>query len=387
MKTDRRSFLRIAGVSGAAVIAGGLKSFNTLENGIKFLSPIDGDLLNEFDGKVENGCLVTMVKVQAPPGSKIKINNIDAKFADNLFVANVQLKDYKNVIEVVDGTTGNRQSITVFWLKNYANRYRLSLDDNIWFLRDISNNSGKYKSIFENPYLAFFKQIHDTYGTKVHINIYYQTEGFNLSQMTTKYKSEWKDNASWMKLSFHALQNDPDKPYLNSGYDEVKRDCEKVKEQIRRFAGEEVMGPVTTLHWGEATVDGSRALRDAGYVGQVSDFVIENGVQTISMYLDLKQTQHMIERFIWRDNNEGIIFSRISIVINTHQVDQIVPFLDELKKDPQKSAYLDLLMHEQYFYPFYKAYQPDFRQKVTTAVKWASDKGYKPAFLSDCIFK
>jgi hypothetical protein len=386
MKRDRRSFVRIAGASSAAIIAGGLKSLNTFENSIKFLSPVDGDMLNELDGKVNNGCLVTPVRIQASPGAKIKINSVDAKFSDNTFVTDVQLKDYKNIIEVVDENTGNSQIITVFWLKNYVNRYRLSLDDNIWFLRDISNNSNKYKSIFENPYINFLKQIHHTYGTKVHINIYYQTDGFNLSQMTTKYKSEWKDSADWLRLSFHALQNDPDYPYLNSGYDELKRDCEKVNEQIRRFAGEEVMSKVTTLHWGVATVEGSRALRDAGYVGQVSDFNIEDGVQTIAMYLDLEQTQHMRKRFLWRDNREGIIFSKASIIINSHKVDQIVPFLDELKRDPHKSAYMDLLIHEQYFYPFYKNYQPDFRQKVTTAIKWASDKGYKPAFLSECIF-
>ena len=39
-----------------------------------------------------------------------------------------------------------------------------------------------------------------------------------------------------------------------------------------------------------------------------------------------------------------------------------------LKKDKQMSAYVDLLIHEQYFYPFYTAYQPDYRQKVLTAV-------------------
>ena len=387
MKTNRRDFVRIAGITGAGIVTGGNFNFGAAEQDIKFLSPIDGDMLNENDGRLENGCLITPVKVLASPGSKIKINNIDAKFADKMFVADVLLKDYKNVIEVSDGNTGKKQSITIFWLKNYAHHYRLSLDDNIWFLRDISNNSGKYKSIFENPYLSFYKQLHDTYGTKVHINIYYQTDGFNLSQMTTKFKNEWKENAGWLRLSFHALQNDPDNPYIKSGYDEVKRDCEKVNEQIRRFAGEELMGPVTTLHWGEATVEGSRALRDAGYTCQVSDFVIENGVQIISMYLNLEQTRHINNRFIWRDNHEGIIFSQDSIVINTHKVEEIGPFLDDLNKDSHKSAYLDLLMHEQYFYPFYKDYQPDYRQKVTTAVKWAADKGYKPAFLSECIYK
>ena len=44
------------------------------------------------------------------------------------------------------------------------------------------------------------------------------------------------------------------------------------------------------------------------------------------------------------------------------------------------------MIHEQYFHKDYIEYQPDFRQKVMTAVKWASDNGYKPAFLSECIF-
>ena len=38
------------------------------------------------------------------------------------------------------------------------------------------------------------------------------------------------------------------------------------------------------------------------------------------------------------------------------------------------------------FIPSYFNYQPDFREKVMTAVKWAADNGYKPAFLSECVF-
>jgi hypothetical protein len=58
-----------------------------------------------------------------------------------------------------------------------------------------------------------------------------------------------------------------------------------------------------------------------------------------------------------------------------------------VKKDPHSSAYIDLLIHEQYFYPFYRSYQPDYRQKVLTAVKWAANNGYSPAFLEECVFK
>jgi len=358
---------------------------------IKIISPIDGDMLNERDGKTVGGSLFTKVKVTAPNGSKISINGISALYEDGLYTAEVQLKCYSNVIKVVEENSGCSESMIVYWLKNYAGKYRLSLDDNIWFLQDIAENSHNYKSIFDNPYLGFFKQVHDTYGTKVHINIYYHTDdGFNITQMPAKYKSEWQDNSQWLRLSFHALANKPDKPYINATYDEMKKDCDLVLNEIRRFAGGGLAGPVTTLHWGEATVEGCRALRDSGYKGLVADFNVDNELAEripVSYYLDIEKRRNIFRRFIWKDNKEDIIFIRSAIITDCHKVDKIGPFLDNIYKDPHQSAYMDLLIHEQYFYPHYTAYQPEYRDKVLTVVKWAVEKGYKPAFLDECIFE
>ena len=382
----------MTGVAGIALTASPLSHTidkiiypAAMENNIKFISPVDGDMLCSYDGKESGSSLITEVILSGPPGLNIKISGIQAARNNGIYRASVPLKNYRNDLEVQDASSGEKTKITVYWLKNVVDRYRLSLDDNIFFLKDIHINSGKYRSIFENPYLGFLKEVHDTFGTKIHLNIYYQTEGFNLSQITDKYKSEWKDNAGWLGLSFHALQNDPDRPYINAGYDQVKHDCILVNEQIRRFAGEEVMGPVTTLHWGEARVEGCRALRDEGYTALAGYFSAE-GPDKVSYYLNDEQRMHMNKRFIWKDNKEGIIFSRIALVINTVALEEIVPYLDALESDGHKPAFADLMIHEQYFYPFYKDYQPDYRKKVMTAVKWAADKGYKPAFLSECLF-
>jgi hypothetical protein len=354
--------------------------------GIKIISPIDGDMLNLYDGSVTGGKLVTQVRISAPAGSIIRINGVKAKLINGLFQADVSLYNYENIIEITDEKSGCRESLKVFWLKNFVNKYRLSLDDNIWFLKDISDNADKYRSIFENPYLGFLKQVHDTYGTKIHINIYYETDGFNISQLSDKFKYEWRENANWLRLSFHAYANEPDRPYINAGYEKVKSDCDTVMNQIRRFAGEEVTGPVTTLHWGEATVEGCRALRDAGFKCLPCDFNVDNDLAPCSFYLDVEKRRHINKRLIWRDNKEGIIFVRCTIIIDTHKLENIVPFLDDVKKDPHMSAYIDLLIHEQYFYSYYPAYQSDYKQKVLTAVKWAVDNGYKPAFLEECVF-
>ena len=132
-------------------------------------------------------------------------------------------------------------------------------------------------------------------------------------------------------------------------------------------------------------MEGSSALRDAGYTTQVGYFNVDNDLFPVSYYLDVEQRRHLSKRAIWRDNQEGITFVRISQVINLFNLTQIVPMLEELKKDSRRSEFLELMIHEQYFYPFYEAYQPDFRQKVLTAVKWAVDNGYQPAFLEECV--
>lgn len=354
---------------------------------IKFISPIDGDMLNERDGVFSDGRLVINVSLSAEPGHDISVNGKPAVFKDGVYTAVASLDSYSNTITAVDNTTGKSEKIVVYRLDNITGKYRLSLDDNIWFLEDIARNANNYKSIFENPYLGFYKKIHEEFGTKLHINIYYQTaDGFDISQMPVKYKEEWKNNSDWIRLSFHAFADLPDMPYKDAGYDKMKHDCSMVLEQIARFAGEEVMGPVTTLHWGEATVEGSRALRDLGYKCQVGDFNVDNDLPPVSYYLDVEKRRNIYRRFIWKDNKEDIIFFRSAIITDCHKLENIPGFLDKIWADPHQSAYMDLLIHEQYFYPHYAAYQPDYRDKVHTAVRWAAEKGYKPAFLESCVF-
>jgi hypothetical protein len=385
MMSSRREFLKKAGLASVALGTGSLETQMPKNDTIKFISPIDGDMLHLYDGTISNGRLSIKVKIKAPSGSRIKVNGVKTRFVDGIYQAEAVLENYENAIQLHDEKSGYKEAIKVFYLKNYINKYRFSFDDNIWFLQDIHNNADRYASLFENPYLGFLKNIHDSYGTKMHFNIYYQTEGFNLSQMTEKFKDEWRRNADWIRLSFHALADKPDRPYIAAGYDQVKKDCDLVKEQIRRFAGTEVMGPVTTLHWGEANVEGCRALRDSGYTVLAGYFNIDDRLAPVSYYLSKEQRHHLYNRFIWRDNREGIIFSRMAIVVNSVKLDQIQQYLDQVKK-VHNAPYIDLMIHEQYYYPHYSSYQPDWREKVLTAVKWADANGYKPGFLEESVF-
>ncbi|MBX2923712.1 MAG: hypothetical protein KF746_16030 [Chitinophagaceae bacterium] len=351
------------------------------EGKMAFLSPVDGDILHRYDGTMTENFLKTTVKVTAPAGSILTVNGVKTVYNNGIYTAEVTMQDFENVIELAEIKTKSKKRITVYWLKNLADKYRLSIDDAVWFLKDIQAHAEAYRSLFDNPFLGFLKQLHDAHGTKVHLNIFFQSDDFNLTQMTDKFKNEWRANADWLQLSFHAKAEFPDDPYKFAGYAQVKEECEDVIKEIRRFAGEELAASITTLHWGEVPVEVSRALRDAGYSTQLCDFNVDDGLPPCSYYLDILQRRHINKRFVWRDNREGIIFVKSSIIIDTKKQHEILPYLDRYEQQSRKPPYADLLIHEQYFYEHYHNYQPDYRQKVFTAVQWAEKNGYAPAFF------
>lgn len=113
--------------------------------------------------------------------------------------------------------------------------YRLSLDDNTWFLQDLARNVDRYQSMFDNPYLGFFREVHTCYGTKVHANIYFEClehGGFRFTEMPDRYRAEWAANADWLHLSLHARADKPDEPYIRASYDQARSDCEQVNTEI-----------------------------------------------------------------------------------------------------------------------------------------------------------
>jgi len=354
---------------------------------IIFKFPVDGDVLCAHDVYEKCGKLYTTITVDAEEKQTILINGTAAAADKNIYTAEVEISPGENIIRAENPDKNREDSarVKIYYLPDYAGKYRVSLDDCVWFLRDIAEND--YSSIFENEYLAFLKDVHDTYDTKIHANLYLEddVDGESiLDKVSDKYKDEWLGVRDWLRLSFHARANTPHRPYRGVGYNQMFADATSVKDQINRFAGKELTGPTTTLHWGEATVEGSRALRDAGYTIQVGDFNCDNGLVPVSYYLGLNQRRNLNRRYIWRDNKEGITFVRCAIILDTHKQEDIPAFLDEIYSDPHRNPYIDLLIHEQYFYPkFAPYYQENYRDKVLTAVKWAVSKGYEPAFLEE----
>ena len=346
--------------------------------GLRITDPPDGAILNRHDGeKAPAGMWITVRGEGAGP---VRVNGAPATSAGGKWEARVLLQAPENRITAESGPA--KDAITVLWDRDSFPRYRVSTDDNIWFLRDIARQG--YASIFDNPYLGFWREMHRKYGTKVHFNIYYETGGFNLSQMPDRYRGEWRKNADWIRLTFHARANDPDKPYLNAPAEQVIRDYRLITREIERFAGKELLSNVTTVHWGEATREACAALRKEGIKVLVGYFEFNrDGSPVVSYYLPAAQARYLSGRDYWKDTSLDLMFVRHDMVMNLFKPGAIVPRLEKIAADPHQAEVMELMIHEQYFYPDYKAYEPDYKERVETGIRWVTEKGYKPVFYGD----
>lgn len=361
------------------------------KSSIIFQSPFHGTvLITGSDGILVKGRLKINVRLKASPCSSIKINGIKTIENNGNYSGDIFIDGFRNQIEAKCETTGTKEIITVFWFKNAFKKYRFTVDDFIIAFEDIHINQEKYTSIFQNPYLKIFYDAHCLYNSKVHINTFYQNidNTFNLSMMTDKFKNEFTANADWLSITFHAISEFPDKPYENAGYEKVLSDCILVTNEIRRFAGDAVLRNTTTLHWGTANIYGTRALRVLGFKALNGFFNYnENNQPYVSYYLTSKQLDLMGNRTFYVDVDEDIIFARLPVVLNAPDLtaDKVAPYLDTLSSHPHKGDFIQMVIHEQYFYPEYPAYESDYRERIMNMAKWMKNHDYKCVSLTDII--
>lgn len=376
-----------------------MKDYFKNGNKMNFAFPIDGDCLNERDGRLEGDILYVTVKIKAEDGAEIFVNDIPAKQNGEFYEAEIALKGYRTTLYAVNKNDSEAfAKVTVFRLSRAVGGYRISSDDNVIFLWDINKNKDVYTSIFDNPYLAVYKKAHDLYGATVHLNLFYEFDKmddfsekrdyFNLSMMTDKFKDEWIENSHWLRLSFHAMSNHPDMPYKNTTFTEIEKDCEKVQNEIIRFAGRETLSDMTTVHWGECTIEGMRAIRSLGVKGAAGYFEFNpDGSTLVSYYYPDDLVAYVGERDFWVDTEEDIVYARIDLVLNCYKLEEIVPLLSEIYENKTRSGFMEVMIHEEYFYKDYMNHIPEFEQIVLTAAKFLKEKDYEGRMMGAVMFE
>jgi hypothetical protein len=351
---------------------------------LRISTPFHGAILNHRHGeKTEAGLKIT-VWGEAPLRDRVRVNGVDAARAGLGFSAEVIVGQKETDIVAVSEGIGGRQEhkVRVVWDRYSKPRYRFSIDDNCFFLRDIT--AKRPKSLFDCFYLAILRDLNRKYGAKFALNLFYTTgEDFNIGQFPDTYRGEWRDNAGWLKLSFHAYTEHPGRPYQYSSAQKLAEDYDLVQSEIHRFAGEQSWSPPTVVHWGMVQPHALSVLALRGVKVLSGFFSVHSGNYDVNYLLDDARSEYLTRHDALMDFESGIIFSRVDIVCNNTPVEKVVSTLEPLTRDPNQAEIMDLFTHEQYFWPFYVNYKPDHAQRLDAAIRFVTERGYEPVFYHE----
>lgn len=347
--------------------------------------PFHGAVVNERHGTVRDGGLAIRVEGACPSGAAVLVNGTPATVTGARFAAEALLTERSTEIaaECADARGACRHTVRVVWDRGSFPRYRVSIDDTSFSLREIARAG--YGSIYDCAFYSMLRRLHREYGAKFSANLYYEADdGFRLPEFPARYRAEWEEAATWLGLTFHAYADQPDRPYEHASPERLLADLALVRAEIERFAGPSSWIPPTVIHWGAVRADALPALHRAG-VRVLSGYFGRTpwGGYEVHYGIDDERAEYLSRNEALVDWGSGIVFSRFDLVINTVPLSEIVPRLERVASEPGQAEIMDLLTHEQYFFPHYPAFIPDHPARLETAIRWVSERGYRPVFLHE----
>ncbi len=394
----RRSFVKaVAGGLTLSLLAGGETLSSEPGRVFSLEHPFDGGILHERcgapvlgAGQMPDGRKFLKIRASgtAPADCPVTIDcpsgrKIAAQRNGTEFFAEVQLTEKVSTIRASAVVGGRQETVSsrVLWVKNTCKRFRFQIDDNIFCLRDIHQKN--YKDIFESFYLDGLRKFHKRHGALVVLNCFYSTpeKDFDLSMMSDKYKKQWNDNAHWLRLAFHSLNEFPNEPYLNTPPEQLAADFDLVDEHLARFAGD-ALTPPAIIHWGMVRPDAYKVFADRGVKTLIGGF--HRKYPRIDYQLPGDISRYIFDNFGWYHFDCGIVFQNGGAYCG-NKVKRADTFtkLNARMTHENQSEVLNLITHEQYTWPFYKRYIPDHLERLDTALGIAVEHGYKPSWFHD----
>ena len=376
-----------------------------------------GAILNHNHG-TETEKSLTVLLEGLGSGSPVKVNGEPAEMVGRRFFKEIALTEKINNITVSEMTPFGKytQEITVVWDKKSFKRFHTYIDDHSFLFTDLTKE--RPKSAFDHFYLKGLKNIHDKYGWKVTLNCFYYNDhdkSFTLDQMPDIWKQEFTDNSDWLKFSFHARSEFPDRIYLESSPEEFGKDWDMVQNEIIRFAGEDSYIAPDVIHWGNIhptvaqeyvkrgaknnsismrpMVMGGPSLADRMKGGNMNNtrsrdvFDGRNDLEGFALYYEpYEEKSYLTYHGNYYDPLMDLVIRKgCAVCCNLVPLDQIEKRLNDVTADLEKSGgeFLGLASHEQYSFPYYFNYLPDHMQRIELAVKTLVEKGYKSAFFNE----
>lgn len=368
---------------------------------LEITSHRNGEVLNARHGKESAAELLIELRGIASVQSHVTVNGLAVQRNDREFRLELPLREKINHVTVrAKDKFGERtQSIVLVWDKGSFKRYAVRIDDNSFVFTDLAKN--KYDSLFDHFYLRSLRELHEKYGSKFILKCFYENahdpEKSNLSQVPDCYRDEFEKNSDWLHLAFHARAEFPDRPYQHCSTERLAEDYDTTTAELQRIAGR-CCTPPTNVHWAMLEPHnfsfmrsrGVKILTSSGFMSNriIVDGRIENleqGGCDIGFFYEQDVARHMLQKRVFYDADYDLFLSRTFFCFNIDTPEEIE---EKIKSEDAKgeSDILEAVGHEQYAYPFYAMYLPDYFRRLEASCRVPAELGYKPVFFQEGIF-
>ena len=355
----------------------------------------DGAVLNHMDGKETEAGLEIELQGVASSQAEVSIDGVPASRCDRNFSGKVLLDKVLNKVTVTaDDAFGVRtQTIELAYDRKSTPRYNFFIDDCSFFLMHLTKD--RPASIFDELFLGGLKKTHDAYGSKFTLNLFYHDDhhDFCIKDVPDCYKGEFADNADWLKMSFHAKSEFPDRPYQSADAATLAADFDLVHGEIVRFAGEGSFMRPLVIHWGMTNPENFHALQERGvnlltgsFIGGISHIGEKHDwrVTDIGYHYEKDVCEYIASRHLFYDRRFRMFLMDNLLCCNFDDVDVIEAKFAALKEEPRDT--ISLMTHEQYTYPDYFNHIPNHLARIDRACRCAAEAGYEPVYFAEGMF-
>lgn len=357
----------------------------------------NGSVVNRFHGKEQEGTLYLPVSGVADDDAFVTVNGVEARRMGPAFSAVIPITEkFSEILMSAENNCGrSTHLIKVVYDRDSFPRYNFFIDDNSFFWTDIIRE--KPESLFDHFYLNFLQQMHRRYGTRFTLNLFYRNDHdfCELKDFPECYKGEFADNADWLRMSWHAYSEFPDRPYQNAPAEKVAADYDLIKSEVCRFAGAESFIPPVAAHWSMIRPDGMAELVKRGARVMTSQFINpKTGINEdqravhlcdIGFFQNLRECLYLSQHQMLYDFNAAMLYLRGTLICNYWTPAEIAEIIDNTVKTSPNHDILSLETHEQYTFPGYFNYLPDHTERMESAIRRATELGYKPVWFAEGV--
>lgn len=145
----------------------------------------------------------------------------------------------------------------------------ISIDDTTSCLKDITDNSATYTSIFDNFLFAKLRDMHVSTGAVFSLYVL-GNEDIDLSTVTTKFKSEFLSCSHWLKFGVHSPSSTTH--YAEFSVSDFMNSYQEIRKNIINFSSVDNVDNMPRLGFYSATKTGLVNLKElnVGFVGTLT---------------------------------------------------------------------------------------------------------------------